>query len=122
MEQKSGLGESGKRVEVDFICFAFCSFLCSSCCSVALHDSFRDARPSHKHPFVVPHVERGNAMVSLLCCELEKFVKRDWETSDTYSRRVIDRIGNGCGSTNNANFANALRAHRVDIRIIFVNP
>ena len=53
---------------------------------------------------------------------LEKFIKRDWEVTDTNTRGIVDSIGNGCGGTNDTNLANAFRAHWVDMGIVFVNP
>jgi hypothetical protein len=52
----------------------------------------------------------------------QELVERDREIADTDAGRVINGIGDGGSGTDNPNLTNAFRAHRVDVRIVFVDP
>src|SRR5436190_734501 len=53
---------------------------------------------------------------------LQQLVERDRQVADTDARRVIHGISDGSGGTNDPHLANPLGAHRVDVRIVLVDP
>src|SRR5260221_1921042 len=53
---------------------------------------------------------------------LQELVERDGQVADADARCVIDGIGNRGSRTDNPQFTNALRAQRIDMRVLLVDP
>src|SRR6266567_2422494 len=52
----------------------------------------------------------------------QELIERDRQIAHANAGRVINGIGNSGGSSDNPNLADAFRAHRVDVRIVFIDP
>ena len=52
----------------------------------------------------------------------QELIEGDRQVADADARCMRDGIGNGGSGTNNPQFTNALCPHRVDMRIVLVNP
>src|SRR5690242_1977540 len=50
----------------------------------------------------------------------EQLVERNRKIANAYTGRVIDGVGDGGGSADDADFADALGPHRADVRVVLV--
>src|SRR5271170_7175042 len=46
----------------------------------------------------------------------------DGEVADAAAGRVVDGVADGCGGAGDADLADALGAHRVQVRVVFLDP
>src|SRR5438105_1387291 len=53
---------------------------------------------------------------------LHQLIERNRQVADTDARRMINGISDGSDGTNDPHLTNPLGAHRVDVRIVLVDP
>ncbi len=51
-----------------------------------------------------------------------QLIQRDRQIADADARCMIDGVGDGGGGANDPDFADALRAHWIEVRVVLVNP